>query len=110
MTNASFSCHCEAYEIGRGNLKSPTIVFGNKLLRGNDKVKSSFAVLPQQFEQAFHIFWQRRFEFHHLAGGGVFELQRVGVTCTALHDRGLRGWLRRGPGTIATTITGIGIW
>ena len=40
MTDAAFSCHCEAYEIGRGNpfsvvlrrmnLKRQTIVFGNR--------------------------------------------------------------------------------
>jgi len=35
MTKAAFSCHCEAYERGRGNLKCPAIVFGNRPAGGN---------------------------------------------------------------------------
>jgi len=57
MTNSAFLCHCEAYEIGRGNLKRLVIVFGNKPLRGNDKSESDFSVLPQHVEQVLHIFW-----------------------------------------------------
>ena len=44
MTKAAFSCHCEAYVIGRGNLKRPVKVLGNRPLRRNDRVDFSGSV------------------------------------------------------------------